>query len=392
MTERGRQSWGWSNGTEIVKAVGELREGFTADLLDHPQAIIHTRHATFGSKTKENSHPFSIKGIIGVHNGMVYNHAAIAKTYGLTYTVDSEVIFHAIADGVNLSELEGYGAVAYWQDGVFHIGRFNDGDMELAQTTFGWVYASTQAALLDALCMAGLEDEVTFQPKLEQGVLYQLVGDTILESPLKLNISKSVSKVTWQTAKPAATKALSASPPAKLPNYGYNYGPSFDDGLGFDDDGFSSESLDRYLQRKAEEVDRQWAASGAATDSACAWCYSDVATEVFDSCALCQDCYATIPADDILAYETALVEQDEEALYARDNDGDASDEFVVMTVNYANFGQEEVICSTCNTTIPDNSRVYLSELNMERQLCAMCFAAPAPRAPLHSTHTAPPLM
>jgi hypothetical protein len=184
---------------DIHKDLGELRGGFNADLLGHDQAIIHTRHATFGAKVAENSHPFSIKGIIGAHNGIIHNHASVAREHGIEYEVDSEVIFHAIADGIPLSELEGYGAVVFWQDGVFNIGRFNNGDMCLLATEFGWVFASTDKAVADALGMAGLGERAKYQVDLKQGVRYQLLGDRIVRAG-RLDIASSSNKTTWQSS------------------------------------------------------------------------------------------------------------------------------------------------------------------------------------------------
>jgi len=53
----------------------------------------HVRFATTGAKTEENAHPFVKGGVIGAHNGIIYNHKEIASKLGTDIQVDSEVIF-----------------------------------------------------------------------------------------------------------------------------------------------------------------------------------------------------------------------------------------------------------------------------------------------------------
>jgi hypothetical protein len=189
MESRGNQAWGWTDGDQIVKDVGAFRDGFNSSMLGSESAIVHTRLATFGAKIAENAHPFNIKGIIGVHNGMIYNHKEVAEKYGITYQVDSEIIFHAIADGIPLTELEGYGTTVFYRDGKIHLGRFSTrGDLHLAMTDAGWVWASTKDAVLNATGISGINVKFWVDTKL--GKLYQLDGENIYKTDTDLTLSE----------------------------------------------------------------------------------------------------------------------------------------------------------------------------------------------------------
>ncbi len=154
MRERGKHSWGITDGHEIKKYKGDLMESYDGQFIGSRVILLHTRHATTGAQTAENSHPFLIDGAIGVHNGMMYNHKEIADKYNITYQVDSEVLLNRIINYGDISEIEAYGAVVIFQDGLMYIGKFNGGQMSLAKTDFGWVWASTPEAVKNSLRMS----------------------------------------------------------------------------------------------------------------------------------------------------------------------------------------------------------------------------------------------
>lgn len=114
---RGGDSWGYAYPTgarwKTMKGLGNIANVFGA-LGRQSIVFAHTRKATTGKVTLRNAHPFRIKGLIGAHNGMIVNHAELKQAYlrdGVQ--VDSEHIFHHLAEGLDLTELEGYAAVTY---------------------------------------------------------------------------------------------------------------------------------------------------------------------------------------------------------------------------------------------------------------------------------------
>lgn len=199
MQTRGRQSWGWTDGNkQIVKSTGPIMDEWNHTLTGWKTVGLHTRQATTGGITSDNSHPWQIGSILGMHNGMVYNHAELNKKYDRKFAVDSMHILANIDEGKPLSEIESYGAIVYWQNGKLHMGRWNNGDLSLARAKFGWAWASTKTALQHSLECAGFEtDEVSYY-NLKEGRLYVIDGPNIVKSSLKLDFSRGTSKDKWE--------------------------------------------------------------------------------------------------------------------------------------------------------------------------------------------------
>lgn len=204
MESRGNQSWGTMYGppgTEPLtyRRASSVRTSFALPE-SMPQALaVHTRFATTGKIKEGNAHPFTkygVKGTVtGIHNGMIPNHFELGRKYDRRCRVDSEHIFANIADGLPLADLEGYGTIVYTHNGAWHIGRFNGGELSLAETPLGWFYASTEKALTFALRLSNIP--ITQTRHLKDGKLYSISPQGIQKCG-RLDVSEDVFKYQWQ--------------------------------------------------------------------------------------------------------------------------------------------------------------------------------------------------
>jgi len=186
MEKRGQHSWGTTDGYEIVKHVGPILD--TYELPNHwKQAIFHTRHATHGDVTVVNQHPFEFQAadnarIIGIHNGIITSHQGLNTKYSRDFPVDSMHVYAHIAANLPLSELTGYGALAWYRvidptpdslgtPPVLHLARFNMYDLHVASLKSGEiVFASLKEPIEKAARWARTEIECFY--KVEENHLY----------------------------------------------------------------------------------------------------------------------------------------------------------------------------------------------------------------------------
>jgi asparagine synthetase B (glutamine-hydrolysing) len=125
----------------------------------------HTRFATHGAVTDANAHPFAFADedgteTVGVHNGVINNHARFVARGGTTYAVDSANLIAALAVepaagwGKMLRRAEGSLALALGRQGT-------DGEPELWLTRRGNPLWRTRVAELNAVAFASTKDILT---------------------------------------------------------------------------------------------------------------------------------------------------------------------------------------------------------------------------------------
>jgi len=169
-TRRGGHAWGaytFVDGTgTLSKGVGPMAAvpGLSTLALAHT-LVAHTRYATTGAVTEANAHPFHIGDVIGAHNGMIHNHAAMSVKYGRDCPVDSMHLFHHVSEGREFSEFEGYGSVEYVRTETdpaeVFLCRMQGGELAVyglgsREKPYGVVWSSSEAHLREALKAAGL--------------------------------------------------------------------------------------------------------------------------------------------------------------------------------------------------------------------------------------------
>lgn len=176
MEHRGHDSWGATNGTDIVKVLGPITETFEdyrEEIAGWSRAIYHTRGASTGTITVDNQHPFVFhsgepgtpswnRTVCGIHNGIVSNHFSLNTKYSRGFTVDSMHIYKNLCDRLSTSEIQGYGNLAWYEftpmypEGILYLLRFNNDALHIAQLETGeFVFCSTKDPIERAARMAG---------------------------------------------------------------------------------------------------------------------------------------------------------------------------------------------------------------------------------------------
>lgn len=200
MEERGQDSWGFAvrvpvgtpdapSGIAVIKNIGPCTKLVDPRLVASThQVVAHTRKASQGAVCKANAHPFQVKTIVGVHNGHVSNHHDLNTKYTRTCDVDSEHIFHHLANKQALDELDASGAVV-WVDtdtpDAIHLVRSHSGQLSVygigptgcaVTETEAIVWCSTEPPLVCALAMAGYD---SFEFRINAETHYVIEGGKI---------------------------------------------------------------------------------------------------------------------------------------------------------------------------------------------------------------------
>lgn len=182
--KRGGDSWGFFDGKQRVRGVGEAADSGLAFLMAQGTTLLaHTRKATTGSVSKDNSHPYKFGPIVGAHNGMVYNHAEMNKKHGRDFPVDSMHLFAHLADDKDFSEFEGYGTVVWYDQrkpGRIYLCRLSGGQLSVwglgkdTNDVRGVVWSSDEDHAKEALTVAGVDKYFKYEVK--EGQVYFIDG------------------------------------------------------------------------------------------------------------------------------------------------------------------------------------------------------------------------
>lgn len=202
MCERGEHSWGMMSPERSVRGTGSLMlSNMVRKLPRYKSVAVHTRFATHGAKTTANAHPFQQGDILGMHNGVIHNHATLNAAYDRRFEVDSQHIFQHLNDGDELDQLEGYGAVVYQRadtPGDYFMGTFNGGELEVARVTYrghpiGVMWASTEEAITNACSVGRLKVSWV---KIEEGKVYRISNGEVYNTDQLLDVGRTYSKPT----------------------------------------------------------------------------------------------------------------------------------------------------------------------------------------------------
>jgi predicted glutamine amidotransferase len=193
MESRGSHSWGWTDGKEIVKDTGPIHLGLNPLMYKSPICMGHTRYATVGAQTKENAHPWTFgegeDSLIGMHNGAVYNHDELNEKYNRKYAVDSMHLFQHLIEKRTMSDVRGYGALAFLRNGKLFLSKFGAGQLAVAETDVGVVFASTMEAVFKSCALSGIK--ITLYYNLVEDELYYAENEVLWKTKIKFDFDRS---------------------------------------------------------------------------------------------------------------------------------------------------------------------------------------------------------
>jgi hypothetical protein len=170
---RGTDSWGFysPNIDRRIVGVGDIvamSNRASSFLLDSEVLIAHTRKATTGDISTANCHPFRVGSLVGAHNGIVFNHSTLNYRYDRKCTVDSEHLFYHLAEGRELKDITGYGAITFHDKSSpypIQMGVFNGGEFAYAHIKgIGVLWSSDKSHLGKAIALSGWQVDKIEEP------------------------------------------------------------------------------------------------------------------------------------------------------------------------------------------------------------------------------------
>lgn len=174
MDKRGGQAWGvWSDG-RLYKGINDANPH--CKMWSRAATVMgHTRYATHGDKNNlDHAHPFKSGSIYLAHNGVLSNHAELNKKYDRKCEVDSQHLLLHLIEAKPFGEIEGYGVITFLDEtapGSVKLARLREkGDLSVAKTKFGCIWASTKDAVEEACEYANIDIETFYT--VEPGVMH----------------------------------------------------------------------------------------------------------------------------------------------------------------------------------------------------------------------------
>lgn len=177
MQRRGDDSWGASDGNEVIREMGAIRKSFyiPTNWVGNP-VIVHTRRASQGKVNLKNAHPLHIKNIIGIHNGTLINHTELNRIHQRNYDVDTAHIFHHLADELPLGDIGGTAAIAWFDQntpGFLYLCRISTPALVVAKLTTGeLIFASEKTPIEEAVAMGNRN--IAGFIKIEPNLVYKI--------------------------------------------------------------------------------------------------------------------------------------------------------------------------------------------------------------------------
>lgn len=199
---RGRDACGFVsiNDKDIVsysRAIGpwtKMKNRFIRTAASGSVAMLHSRLSTChnGSEYKA-AHPFAIKRdnktiLWGAHNGIISNAFKLGLDANKKYDVDSQAVLDMLPewDVDKLGSVHGYGVLTWIENAdhsVINVMKITKGgDLVIAKTPEGLIYASTWPILRTALEFAEIKCEGVWENQIDAGVAYVISKDGLFIS------------------------------------------------------------------------------------------------------------------------------------------------------------------------------------------------------------------
>jgi hypothetical protein len=199
---RGGQSWGVWTPDLVSRGLNEAQK-HSGKYFGFPNLFGHSRHATHGTNTIANAHPFIKDDVALAHNGVINNHSELNTEFKRNFVVDSQHILQHLIEKKPFTDLKGYGAICWSlpsEPGDIFMGRMSEsGQLYIAMTEFGTVWGSSETDTRKALKEAGIKVEMDYE--VTPGKVYYSQGGTLYVDSKhpSILVSEPVRFTSWES-------------------------------------------------------------------------------------------------------------------------------------------------------------------------------------------------